>query len=119
MVVYVLLRCMWLLGVVLNRTASPLAVGCGCKEHGSLGAAVNRSFLPETNENVLQKLKPPSHLEKASCSTLMSAGRDAVFPHTPLPSVNAPITLLGAHVGPKRLKPRSTRLGFDAGQDDV
>lgn len=69
MLVHVL-RCVWLLGVVLNRTASPLGVGCGCSEHGSLGAMVNRSFLPETSENVLQKFEPPSHLEKVSCSTL-------------------------------------------------
>lgn len=101
----VLLRCMWLFGVVLSRTASPVAVGCGCNEHGSLGAVVNRSFLPETSENVLQNFEPPSHLEKALCSTLMSAGRDAVFPHTLLPHVNAPTTSLGPHMSPKHLKP--------------
>lgn len=70
----VLWLCMYFLGAcgfwVLNRTASPLGVGCGCNEHSSLGAVVNRSFLPETSENVLQKFEPPSYLEKVSCSTL-------------------------------------------------
>lgn len=82
MVVPVLLRCMWLLGVVLDRTASPLAVGCGCNEHGSLGAAVNRSFLPETNENVLQKIRASQPFGKSFVlHSVMSAGRDAAF-HT-------------------------------------
>lgn len=51
--------------------------------------------------------------------SVMSAGRDAVFPHTHLPHVSAPTTFSGTHVGPKHLKPRSTRLGLDVGQDDV
>lgn len=81
----VLLRCTWLFfffSWVLNRTASPVAAGCGCNEHGSLAAA-NRSFsyLPARKRwKLVAKIQASQSFWKTLPATRASG--EVAFPHT-------------------------------------
>lgn len=99
----------------LNRTASSLAVACGCNEHGSLAAAVNRyfSYLPARNQwKFVTKIQASQSFGKHFLlSSAVQMGREAVFSHTHVHTC----TLCGLHMCPEPLEHDSDGAGWGPG----